>query len=278
MGQRIVIISDTHMGRAGALAGSPDMLRPLWQGASGLVVNGDVAEIHDPRYRVRSAQQVLRLYDLCEQDGVDLTLLSGNHDPYLSDIRHLTLMGGAVFVTHGDSLHPAIAPWCPSAALVRKAHDRAMSRLEPETRDGLHARLSVTQNAAQEHWTEYEKALQHSMIGGLVLRPWMVLQVLAYWRSVPGLAERFAKKYAADARFFVFGHTHHQGIWRRGGLTIINTGSFGFPGKPRGVVIEDDGLCVYRIRKCGSEFRFDDRPMAKFALPEGCASPEADAA
>jgi len=266
MGQRIVIISDTHMGRAGALAGSPDMLRPLWQGATDLVVNGDVAEIHDARYQVKSAQQVLRLHELCEQDGVELTLLSGNHDPYLSDTRHLMLINGSVFITHGDALHPAIAPWCPSAALVREAHDRAMSQLEPETRDGLQARLSVSQHAAQEHWTEYEKSLQHSTMRNLVFRPRMVLQVLAYWHSIPKLAEQFAEKYAPNARFFVFGHTHRQGIWHRDGLTLINTGSFGFPGKPRGVVIDDGVLGVYRIHKHDGAFRFADRPIFEHEL------------
>jgi predicted phosphodiesterase len=266
MNNRIVIISDTHMGKRGALVGSPDMLRPLWAGASSLVINGDVAEIHDPRYQIKSAEQVLRLHELCEEDAVDLTLLSGNHDPYLSDTRHLKLMNGAVFVTHGDSLHPAIAPWCPSASQVRKAHDRAMSRLEPETRDSLRARLSVSQHAANEHWENYEKSLQHSAWRELLFRPWMAFQILAYWHGIPARADRFVKKYANDTRFFIFGHTHRQGIWQRGGLTLINTGSFGFPGKPHGVVIEHDQLCVYRIRKHRNVFRFDDQPIAKYAL------------
>jgi len=278
MGQRIVLISDTHMGRAGALAGSPDMLRPLWQGATDLVVNGDVAEIHDARYQVNAAEQVLQLHDLCEQDGVELTLLSGNHDPYLSDIRHLMLMNGEVFVTHGDALHPAIAPWCPSAALVRKAHDRAMSMLDPESRDALKSRLSVSQHAAQEHWQVYERSLQQSVLKTLAVRPWMFLQVLHYWRSIPGLARQFAEKYAPNARFFIFGHTHRQGIWRRGDLTLINTGSFGFPGKPRGVVIEDGLLSVFKICKHDGAFHFDHRPIAQYKLRSSTRSASKGAA
>jgi predicted phosphodiesterase len=266
MQDRIVIISDTHMGRPDALVRSPEMLRPLWQGASGLIVNGDVAEVHDPRYRIEAANQVLGLHDLCERDGADLTLLSGNHDPYISDTRHLSLADGSVFVTHGDALHPAIAPWCPSAPRVRQAHDRAMASLHPEDRGTLKARLSVTQHSAHKHWEAFEKAIQQSAMRQLLARPWMVLEVLWYWRSVPGLAKRFAQEHAPGARFFIFGHTHRQGIWRRDGVTLINTGSFGFPGRPRAVVIEAGRLSVYRIKKHSDVFRFDDAPLSQFDL------------
>ncbi len=266
MQDRIVIISDTHMGRPDALARSPQMLRPLWQGASAVVINGDVAEVHDPRYRVAAAKQVLELHDLCERDGVELTLLSGNHDPYISDTRHLLLANGEVFVTHGDALHPAIAPWSPSAARVRQAHDRAMASLNPEDRGTLAARLSATQHSAHEHWVEFEKALQHSALRQLITRPWMVFEIFWYWHCIPGLAQKFAQEHAPDARFFIFGHTHRQGIWHRGGVTLINTGSFGFPGSPRAVVIQAGQLSVYRIRRHGEVFRLDDRACAEFTL------------
>jgi predicted phosphodiesterase len=266
MTNRIVIISDTHMGRPDALARSPKMLQPLWQGASSLIINGDVAEVHDPRYRVKAAGQVLELHDLCEQDGVELTLLSGNHDPYISDTRHLLLANDTVFVTHGDSLHPAIAPWCPSAARVRQSHYKAMASLKPEDRDTLASRLSVSQHAAHEHWADFEKSLQHSTLHQLIRRPWMVFEILWYWHTVPSLAIQFAQQHAPQAKFFVFGHTHHQGIWRRRDTTLINTGSFGFPGSPRAVVIENNRLSIYPIRKHGQTFHLDNRPLANFTL------------
>ena len=263
---RIVILSDTHMGRPRASVRRPEMLRPLWRGASSLVINGDAAEIHNPHYRVHAAEQVLRLHDLCELDGVELKMLSGNHDPYISDVRHLLLADGRVFVTHGDVLHPAIAPWCATAARVRAAHDRAMARLEPETRRQLATRLSVSQHASNEHWTDFQKALMRPVTGEVARRPWMVLRVLWYWLSVPKLAADFAAEHAPDARFFVFGHTHRQGVWRRGGLTFINTGSFDFPGRPRAVVIENRQLSVHAILRRGDAFRFNERPLTRLDL------------
>lgn len=264
---RIVILSDTHMGRPDALIRSPKMLCPLWRGASTLVINGDVAEVHDPRYRVPAAKQVLELHDLCERDGVELTLLSGNHDPYISDTRHLLLADGSVFVTHGDALHPAIAPWCPSAARVRRSYDRAMASLNPEDRGTLASRLSASQHSAHEHWAEFESALQHSTLRQLVRRPWMVFEILWYWHTIPGLAMRFAQEHAPQAKFFVFGHTHRQGIWERGGIKLINTGSFGFPGRPRAVVIEAGRLRVYRVRHDGGSWGFSEAPLTEYTLP-----------
>ncbi len=266
MSHRIVILSDTHMGRADAVVRSPAELAPLWRGADSLVINGDVAEVHDPRYRVKAAEQVLELHDLCERDGVDLTLLSGNHDPYISDTRHLKLANGAVFITHGDALHPSIAPWCPTAARVRHSYDNALATLKPEERDTLASRLSVTQHAAQEHWVAFEKVIQRSAMQQLVRRPWMGFEVLWYWHTVPDLAKQFAKQHAPEAKFFIFGHTHHQGVWQRDDLTIINTGSFGFPGQPRAVVIEDDRLRVFKVSRKGDVFDYADAPLAEYEL------------
>ena len=88
---RIVILSDTHLGRPSCGAQSARALRPLWQGASHLIVNGDVAEIHHPRHWGEAARETMHLLDLCEEDSVALTLLSGNHDPFISEVRHLHL-------------------------------------------------------------------------------------------------------------------------------------------------------------------------------------------
>ncbi|MCA9286043.1 MAG: hypothetical protein KDA22_12540 [Phycisphaerales bacterium] len=148
MPEHVSIFSDTHLGRSRWGLPSADMLRPLWQGSTHVVVNGDVAELHHPRYRRSAEREVLRLQELCEADGVSLTLLSGNHDPYVSEIRHLSLANGRVFVTHGDAIHPAIAPWSPTAAVMREARRSALAALEPETHGHLESVLRATQHGA----------------------------------------------------------------------------------------------------------------------------------
>ena len=265
--QRIVILSDLHLGRPRCAAISAEALRPLWEGATHLILNGDVAEVHNRDHWSQAACETMRLFELCETDDVSLTLMSGNHDPFISDIRHLYLHGGQVLVTHGDVLHPAVAPWSPAAGRIRKAHEHAMSALTPEERVHLESILSAAQFASHAEWGELEKEASHSTVLGMFVRPWAVAQVLHYWWIFPRLAADFAARHAPQARFIVLGHTHHPGIWNIGDRTIINTGSFGFPGRPWAVIVQERSLSVMRIRLQGDAYRFHAKPVAQYELP-----------
>jgi UDP-2,3-diacylglucosamine pyrophosphatase LpxH len=264
MSGRTVIISDTHLGRLHGAALSAPALRPLWQGADQFIINGDVAEIHHPDQWGDAARQTMQLYDLCETDGVHLTMLSGNHDPFISDIRHLQLADGAVFVTHGDVLHPALAPWSPAAQRIRAAYDQAMAAMVNDSRDELEQRLEAAQHASHAEWQGLKREAGRSTLLGLMRRPWALVQVLLYWMRVPYLGERFLVRHAPDARFLIIGHTHRPGIWTINDRVIINTGCYGFPGTPRAVILEDGVLQVYRIRLHHDVYQMDASPLVQF--------------
>ncbi len=275
MSHRTIILSDLHLGRAHGAATSADALRPVWLGADRLVINGDVAEIHHPRHRAAAARKTLRLFDLCEEDGVELTLLSGNHDPFISDIRHLHMADGLILVTHGDVLHPAVAPWSPVAGRVRKASHRALATLTPDEREDLETRLRASQYASAFGWADLAKLENESgrsNLFGMLIRPWAPIQVLLYWHVVPSLAAAFAERHAPDARYLVLGHTHHPGVWRIGPRVILNTGSFGFPGRPRAVIVDDGELSFVRILRRNGSYRLEDRPLTTWTIPATIAS------
>src|SRR5688572_10217488 len=189
-----LILSDTHLGHPHYAALSAEALRPLWAGCSRLIMNGDVAEVHHPLHWTRAATQVLRLFDLCERDGVELTLLSGNHDPFITDVRHLNLVNGLVFVTHGDVMHPAVAPWSPRAGKMRKRHDQAMAALPVDQRRTLQARLTVSQHASKADFEHLQAGAKHSPVHSMLLRPWAVMHVLWYWWRFPRLAAQFIQE------------------------------------------------------------------------------------
>ena len=113
MPHQTLIISDTHLGKPGQV--NAEALRPVWQGVDELVINGDTAEVQVPWLRGAAVRELDRLEQLTGQDGVKLTLISGNHDAYLTDRRCLQLADGRILVMHGDALHPAVAPWTRSA-------------------------------------------------------------------------------------------------------------------------------------------------------------------
>lgn len=268
MSERIVVISDTHLGRPRCAAKSAEALRPLWTDADHFIINGDVAEVHHPEHWTDAARATLRLFDLCDADDVQLTLLSGNHDPYLSPHRYLHVENDRIFVTHGDALHPAVAPWSPQAGRIREAHDEALATLDPDKRSDLESRLSITKEISHQQWSTLRRQAESSVMWRMFISPWAISKVLWYWRTFPGLGAQFGMDHAPNARFLLFGHTHRPGVWHRNGRTIINTGSFGFPGRPRAVVIANGTLRVWPIVCRDGVYRYGTRSIAEFSLDE----------
>ncbi len=275
MAGRLVILSDLHLGRPRWAAPSAASVRPLWQGASRLILNGDIAELHHPKYAEAAEGEMLELLTDCEADGVMLTLLAGNHDPFVSDHKHVLLAGDTILVTHGDVFHPAIAPWSIAARNTRQVSIEGLNALEPEHRDNLLARLAISHRASLVEWDELAHQSSKSSLHNMVLRPWALLQVLQYWRDVPRLAAQFAESCAPDAEFVICGHTHHQGIWTVGSRTIINTGSFGFPGRPRAVLVEGRRLEVRRVNYRRGAYKLAPGPLYVAELPEPVSMPSA---
>lgn len=266
MTNKTLILSDTHLGRPGNAALSAEALRPLWQGFQCLILNGDTAELHHPAHRISAAKKTIRLFDYCEEDGIEVFILSGNHDPFISDHRHLDLAGGQIFVTHGDVFHPAVAPWSPRAGRMRKTNRKAFKAFRPDTRSTLEARLRASQFASHAEWDLLNEEAGHSSIQSMMFRPWALFQVLHYWWRYPTIAARFADEHKISARYLVTGHTHRPGIWEVGNRTIINTGSYGFPGKPMGVTLTNDTLSVFAIELNNAEYQLAETAEKVYQL------------
>lgn len=271
--KRIVVISDTHLGRDGANAATAEMLRPLWRDADQLVINGDVADLQDSRLRAKAARQVLRLQDLCERDNVELTLLSGNHDAFLTDRRHLLLRDGLIFITHGDVLHPSISPWHARAGALRKFNEEALRRLAPEERSAFAAQLAATQHASGQLAVDplANRGKRSGTLGAAqtsVTRWRQAGAMLWHWHTLPKRAAEFMTQHAPDARFMIFGHMHRAGVWIFGEKVIINTGAYGFPLNPQVVVITEDRLTVRRVdRTQDGRFTVGNEAVSTHALP-----------
>lgn len=283
---RIVILSDTHLANPGRGAHSAAALRPLWQGADELVINGDVAEVADEHLRGAAARQVVELLRLAEVDGVRVTLISGNHDPLITDRRYLRLAQREVFLTHGDILHPAISPWTDHGKDMARLHADAVMSLDPAKARDMDAQLAACKHASAAQWDEFvtrphKPGSLANFVPYRVRRPLAQKAALArklvkaayYWQTIPRRAMGFARRFAPESRFFVFGHIHRAGIWTDPGAGpngqdryIINTGAYQNPRNPRAVVIQGQDLSVWPVVFNTAGHRLGPKPLAEYRL------------
>ncbi|MEO1237911.1 MAG: metallophosphoesterase [Planctomycetota bacterium] len=301
---RIVVLSDTHLSTAGRGAGSAAALRPLWDGADECVINGDVAEIADEKLRGPAARQVVELLEYAEADGVKLTFISGNHDPLLTDRRYLRLAGGEVFLTHGDILHPAISPWTDHAKHLQQLHADAVLSLDPAKAREMDHRLAACQHASVIHWDHprprnLSRRSRYPRVRRRAETALKAAKALYYWSTIPRRAMGFARRFAPESRFFVFGHIHRAGVWvdrsaeaveqvgrlagaarpiPGGGRVIINTGAYQTPRNPRAVVIEGDRLSVWPVMYDLAGHRFGTKAIAEFGLKTAVTAARAEGA
>ncbi|MFI4860829.1 MAG: hypothetical protein ACIAXF_09135 [Phycisphaerales bacterium JB063] len=244
---RTLILSDTHLGKRGPV--TAESLATLWRGFDRVVFNGDTAEVQMPRHCKQAERELWHLRELAGRDQVELVLICGNHDAHVSDTHALSMLDGRVLVTHGHALHPGIAPWTSAGKPMAKMTHDHLAALPAQSAACLDTRLQVAQRVASEGFTLDPSTQREGGLGlrDMITHPWYAAKVLQYWFDAPRLASTFAERYCPEARVLVVGHSHRQGIWHRKGRTIINTGCYTFPSKPRAVVVERDTLAVHDV-------------------------------
>lgn len=243
---RTIVISDTHIPRDGKLRSARE-LEPLIGDCDRLVVNGDLAETHKQTMRRTVETELGVLRDLVGRAGTELLLLCGNHDPEISQWRAAEFGAGRVLVTHGDAFDPRIAPWAREAAVMQAEWERIQA-LHPGEETIVTRFDSVRGAAIAEWWMDPSRPGYTSLLS-FVLRPGAVRRVLEQWREFPTNARAFAARFFPDAEWVLVGHCHRNGIDRRASPTVVNTGAFGFPTRPLGVILEDDRLEIRRLRR-----------------------------
>lgn len=257
MSERMLVLSDLHLGRGSAERMVP-ALAPLLDEADELVVNGDLAELHHPEHRHEAARGVDALRRLAERRGVRLTLIAGNHDPLVSPRRSLFLAGGEILVMHGDAVHPSLAPWSPAAALLQESFLRHLDAYPPQQRGTLECVLAASRDAAGREWETTASGRRPIGAWGLLRRPLSILRIAMFWREYPGLVAAFAARHAPAARTIVVGHSHLPGAWVAGGRLVLNTGSFGVPHRPFGVLVGSGSIELRRVRRERRRYRLEE--------------------
>ena len=226
----IRFVSDLHLGHGDAFAKHPEELRFLLEGCSTLVVCGDMVEDRKSPFREESMRQKAVLEGMCQEAGVTLIPVCGNHDPNQEhDI--LRLMDGKVAALHGHCLFKEVAPWSWDFLLNKKACRDLISQF-PEADTNLDSRMELARAMSLRVAPiirHVGKGGQRSIIGKIghiFWPPERPLAILRAWMTMDSRMFRFAKQFLPEARLICYGHFHRRHVSQRNGVTAVNLGAF----------------------------------------------------
>ena len=254
------IFSDFHYGDRGSRLRSLPTIRPLFEGADTIVLNGDTIDTRPSRTPATTVALRAETKEFFATSAPPVTFLTGNHDPDISLQHTLDLADGKVFVTHGDIIFDDLVPWGQDAPEIKRRIDREIAALDPAARDQLDPRLGayrrVAASISQRHQSERD-SLKYlaGFLKDTVWPPLRFATVLNAWRRAPGLAADLARKHRPRARVVVIGHIHNPGFWRRpDGVLVLNTGSFCPPFGGAMADIHPDRVQLRSIEKRNGEY------------------------
>lgn len=252
----IRILSDLHLGHRFTRLRDPQALRPLLEGTSQVIFNGDTwQEIAAPSARERSRAALETLKALCQDCGTKAVFLPGNHDPGWEGPGWAEIADGKVVVTHGDALFREASPWKRTIMKHPERIEEIFARFPEAAHDPV-ARHEVARCIAREMQTLVPSGgrsfLRRSW--DALVPPQRALEIVSAWYNQALAGGEFTRTYFPQAKALIIGHFHRAGMWRSDKIRIINTGSFISPGRAWCVEWDGERLKRYRIaeKKGGS--------------------------
>jgi predicted phosphodiesterase len=260
-----IIISDLHLGHRASQIRDPEELVPILKEARSVIFNGDTVEMRTPVDRPVGRHMAAVIARLCHSIGCRATFINGNHDPAVSKIDHLDLMDGRMLVTHGDILFLGVAPWSRQALAYRKIHLRALANLGPDALMNFEKRLlaakrtSIKLQLMERPVTKGSKAANLSVLVAQFWPPHRPFMILHAWLQTPTLAARLCDLFRPNARYVLVGHTHYPGFWKRGPVTVINTGSYVLHFGALAVLLDGESIEIRKVIKQKAGFALGKR-------------------
>lgn len=264
------ILSDLHLFDADSRVRQAEQLTPLFHGVDHLVLNGDTCDTE----RDLPVDELERLLAFFRASVPRVTILTGNHDPAISDQHELLLADGQVWVTHGDVLFPEATPWSTLRAELIRRIEHGMAAIPAAERHTIAARLRVHRAACLNLAREFDHRATSPLARLNRLRitlfpPHKILAMLRAWRDTPRLAAGLAAAQRPSARVVITGHIHNPGVWTQPcGRVVINTGAFGPPRGALLVDLVDQRLVVRKVVEQAGQFH-PGKVVAEIPLAAG---------
>jgi predicted phosphodiesterase len=264
------VLSDLHYGDPGSRVRSLDSLGPLFAGADRIVFNGDTLETRASPISTETAEIRAEFLEFARRSVPRCTIVTGNHDADLSDTHFLDLLGGIVFVLHGENLFEELVPWSHELPEIRRLFREQLEALSAAEQGDPWARLLAGKRACAKlvlsHNPHATGARERAaLMTRIIWPPRCPLAMMRAWHELPSRASEFVRQHRPKSRFVLVGHTHLPGVWLRSAAVVINTGSFRPPFGCYAVDVSAESVIVRRVVKQGGSFALG-RVVASFAL------------
>ena len=261
---KTLTLSDIHFSKPSSSALSPQMFTPLFNQIDTLILNGDTAETLSVKLSAPSVELTEELISLASNSGVEVVLITGNHDPDISKTHHVHAFEDRVLIMHGHAVLDGVAPWSWRSKHIKKM---VSDRQAPASLDEV---LELIAEVSQQVGTDSIEANKPSTLKMASLAVPAVFHILKSWFNFPTLTYNFLKRYSPNTKVCITGHTHRKGVWVRDDVIIINTGCFGryaFPSKPLAVILDDENrtVNVHSIKTISGEFELAES-LCEFAV------------
>jgi len=209
-----------------------------------VILNGDTLDRFEaPNAHPRAAELIRQAREACCPNDSDVEILTGNHDPVISDRHWVYLAESQTLVFHGDCVADCTHPYKSEDQALAAAMSTAWAKVggRPERfLDLVGVYRQVQAEHLKHHITACEPRTLFDYIRLATLPPHKPLYILHYWYRAPRLAARLGKNFDHPVRHVVVGHSHRAGVWKFDGITVHNTGAF-MPLASPYAAIEDNG-------------------------------------
>ena len=243
------ILSDLHYRDASSHVHDLEQLNPLLAGVEQLWLNGDTCDSQSgmPPDKLQEIRHFFR------SRVPEVHFITGNHDPDISATHHRSAANGRIFAAHGDVFLDEVVPW---SRVRQKLGTRVQQARfdnpawDIETLDGRaalfrRACLGFGRECDPEK-RDFRYRLRRLFVEFFPPRqPWAMIRT---WASFANRVAARQPEWCPDAQVIATGHIHFPRVWRRGALTIVNTGAFSGPLGAYCVDVEADTVTVRRLQ------------------------------
>lgn len=272
---KVLILSDLHLGTR--ISRSTELLadiRRLAKKYDRVILNGDTLDrLETPECEPDSQRYIREAEDACQSRTGLPEILTGNHDPVISNTEYLYLPQSATLVFHGDCVADCTHPCKPSEQLLA-AHLKTVWAKQGGRPTRFLDLIHLHRRAQGEHLRHNPIARDDAgLLNYLVnatIPPQKILHVLQYWYRTPNRIAALAATFDKPVKHVVIGHTHRPGHWNVGGIEVFNTGSYMPMSKPFAVSIDGHHISFSPVLRMLESHR-----TVVQALPKAAATEEA---